>query len=288
MDEIDMQVLLSLAETGNLSKTAARLYLAQPTLTKRLQNIEKELGTALFLRSKSGVTLTPAGERAIQTASQITRSLDELRAYIEENQDFVSGSLTVASSLDFSKYCMPDIIEQYARSYPKVTLQVSTAHSRNNFQQLLDRKCHAAILRGEYPWDDEKKTLSTEAFCLIRNKCDEGKPLSELPYISRYTDNPHMNLQTRWLIENHLSPKSTLNVDALSTCVTLTQKGLGWSIVPEICLHDFEGIREPLYFNDGTPLTRSTYLMWRKKDEALPQLKAFTDIVLSYAEEHLS
>ena len=43
MDELDFSILITLAETGNLTRTAAKLYFAQPTLTKRLKNIEKEL-----------------------------------------------------------------------------------------------------------------------------------------------------------------------------------------------------------------------------------------------------
>ena len=58
MDEKDLQIFLTLADTGNLTRTAEKLYLAQPTLSKRLQNMESELGATLFLRSKQGVTLT--------------------------------------------------------------------------------------------------------------------------------------------------------------------------------------------------------------------------------------
>ena len=61
MDEKDLLIFLTLADTGNLTRTAEKLYLSQPTLSKRLQNMEADLGAALFLRSKQGVTLTPAG-----------------------------------------------------------------------------------------------------------------------------------------------------------------------------------------------------------------------------------
>ena len=66
MDEQDFRILITLAETGNLTKTAERLFMAQPTLTKRLQNIENDLGAILFLRSKQGITLTPMGEKTIE------------------------------------------------------------------------------------------------------------------------------------------------------------------------------------------------------------------------------
>ncbi len=280
MDELDIQILLSLAETGSLTKTAASLFLAQPTLTKRLQNMEQELGTSLFLRSKNGITMTPMGEKTIETVRSVSEQMSGLRAFIQQNQDYVGGSLTVASSLDYSKYCLPNVLEQYIHEFPKVNLKVTTAHSSTNYQKLVDGRCHAAIIRGEYGWDGERIKLSTEPICLIRSRENADKPLNALRYISRYTDNNHMTLQTKWLIEHNLSPDSTLNVDTLSTVVRLTQKGIGWSIVPGICLDSFDGIREPLFFKDGTPLVRNTYLMYRKRDYALPQLREFIRIVL--------
>ena len=285
MDEQDLQILLSLAETGNLTKTAAKLYLAQPTLTKRLQNIEHNLGVQLFIRSKSGITLTPIGEKAIGTAKEIEESLGNLRRFIMENRDYVGGTLKVASSLDYSRYCLPDVLERYARAYPAVNLEVSTAHSVQNLQTLIAGRCHVAIVRGDFSWDGESRLLSSEAICLIRCQADAQKPLSSLRYISRYSDSNHMSLQMQWLIEHHLSPESTLNVDALATCVSLAERGLGWSIVPEICLGGFTGIIEPLYFEDGTPLRRNTYLLWNAKEGNLPQVQAFVDLTESYAKE---
>ena len=281
MDELDIQILLSLSETGSLTKTAASLFLAQPTLTKRLQNVEQELGTNLFIRSKNGISVTPMGEQAIHTMQNISDQLMQLRMFIQQNQDYVGGSLTVASSLDYSRYCLPDVLERYIHSFPKVNLKVTTAHSSTNYQHLVDGRCHAAVVRGEYSWDGERVKLSTEPICLIRSRENADKPLSSLRYISRYTDNNHMTLQTKWLIEHNLNPESTLNVDTLSTVVKLTQRGIGWSIVPGICLDTFTGIREPLYFEDGTPLVRNTYLLYRKRDFALPQLREFVRIAIS-------
>ena len=56
MDEKDLLIFLTLADTGNLTRIAEKLYLSQPTLSKRLQNMEADLGAALFLRSKQSVT----------------------------------------------------------------------------------------------------------------------------------------------------------------------------------------------------------------------------------------
>ena len=79
MDEKDFLIFLTLAETGNLTRTAEKLYLTQPALSKRLQNMESELGAPLFLRSKHGVTLTPDGGQYLPYIQSIVRAEQSLR-----------------------------------------------------------------------------------------------------------------------------------------------------------------------------------------------------------------
>ncbi len=83
MDEKRPAIFLTLADTGNLTRTAEKLYLAQPTLSKRLQNMESELGATLFLRSKQGVTLTPAGEEAQKVIQRTVQDFSTLREQLQ-------------------------------------------------------------------------------------------------------------------------------------------------------------------------------------------------------------
>lgn len=234
MDEKDLQIFLTLAETGNLTRTAEKLYLAQPTLSKRLQNLESELGATLFLRSKHGVTLTPAGEAARETFLHTTKDFEDLRERLQKGRGIVSGTLRIATSIDYSTYRLPEVLAQYTTHYPEVKLQIYSEHSRECVRQMQTGRPHIAIMRGECEWD-------------------EGKLL--------------------------LEPSSILNVEGLSTCVAMVKAGLGWSIVPEICLSYFDGIAEPLFFADGTPLIRSTYLLYRRREAELPQVRAFIQTV---------
>lgn len=279
MDEKDLLIFLTLADTGNLTRTAEKLYLSQPTLSKRLQNMEADLGAALFLRSKQGVTLTPAGEAAREVIQRTARELNTLREQLQMRKDTICGTLRIEVSIDYSKYRLPQVLAAYTAQCPDVTLRVSTNHSRDCLRTLQDSSVHLAIVRGEYDWDEGKILLEREPVCLIRSRENANVPLRELRYIGRDSDPEHMSMKARWLMEHKLEPSSILNVDGLSTCVAMVKAGLGWSIVPEICLSYFDGIAEPLFFADDTPLTRSTYLLYRRREAELPQVRAFIQTV---------
>ena len=152
MDEKDLQIFLTLAETGNLTRTAEKLYLAQPTLSKRLQNLESELGATLFLRSKHGVTLTPAGEAARETFLHTTKDFEDLRERLQKGRGIVSGTLRIATSIDYSTYRLPEVLAQYTTHYPEVKLQIYSEHSRECVRQMQTGRPQIAIMRGECEW----------------------------------------------------------------------------------------------------------------------------------------
>src|SRR5262249_25591796 len=63
--DIDTRLLryfTAVAGEGNLTRAAERLFVSQPALTKQIKQLESQLGVPLFIRSRTGMTLTPAGE----------------------------------------------------------------------------------------------------------------------------------------------------------------------------------------------------------------------------------
>ena len=146
MDEKDLLIFLTLADTGNLTRTAEKLYLSQPTLSKRLQNMEADLGAALFLRSKQGVTLTPAGEAAREVIQRTARELNTLREQLQMRKDTICGTLRIEVSIDYSKYRLPQVLAAYTAQCPDVTLRVSTNHSRDCLRTLQDSSVHLLSL----------------------------------------------------------------------------------------------------------------------------------------------
>lgn len=82
MNEKDYELLLDLSESKNITKTAQRLYMTQPAITKRIQKMEEELQCTLFLRSKKGIQFTPAGEQILPYASEILKNSQALKEQV--------------------------------------------------------------------------------------------------------------------------------------------------------------------------------------------------------------
>ncbi|MCW5807929.1 MAG: LysR family transcriptional regulator, partial [Deltaproteobacteria bacterium] len=67
----DVELVVAVAETGSLSAAARRLQLTQPTVSRRLAELEAGLGEALFVRAVDGTTPTPFGERLLEPARRM-------------------------------------------------------------------------------------------------------------------------------------------------------------------------------------------------------------------------
>lgn len=77
MNISEMRLLSVLASEMNMRKAAERLFVTQPALSQRLQSIEKEWGTKIFIRSHKGLTLTPAGEKIVEFANEVLKKKSE-------------------------------------------------------------------------------------------------------------------------------------------------------------------------------------------------------------------
>src|SRR3954471_15032900 len=92
----EFQLLSVLAQEMNMRKAAERLFVSQPALSQRLQTIEKDWGTRLFIRSQKGLSLTPTGEHVIQFVDEVLAKQEKVRETIDSLQAEVSGTLKIA------------------------------------------------------------------------------------------------------------------------------------------------------------------------------------------------
>lgn len=282
MDEKDCELIEMLWETRNITKAAERLFTTQSALTKRIQKLEEELGCELFIRSRKGVLFTPVAERILPYVRQVSDSMDRIRSQVAIYRKEVAGTLKLGVSINFARYRLADVLKGFMDKYPNVDIHVSTMQSTNLYQSLVKNEISIAIVRGSFKWNEGMVTLSEEPVCLVTAREHAGEPLNSYPYIGRHTDSGFYDKIQLWRAENGCQESRTnLWVDDIGSCLEMVSRGIGWSILPEICLKQFDGQITPLYFKDGTPFTRSSHILYKHDYFELPQVKKFIQEVLA-------
>lgn len=123
IDRIDlMQTLVRIVESGSLSAAAAQLNTSQPTISRRLQSLERLLGVKLILRTTHAMKLTDDGERCYQQAKLLLERWAALEDELRGAGDEPVGTLRVRAPHAFGQDQMIEPLTRYLQRYPDVTI----------------------------------------------------------------------------------------------------------------------------------------------------------------------
>ena len=101
-----LNYFVAIAETGSVNQAAKKLYIAQPSLTKSIKLMENELGVILFERNKSGMQLTPEGEKIYKEARII---LDYYNGWKKLANDNESMTIYAYSHISLVGFLIPKL-----------------------------------------------------------------------------------------------------------------------------------------------------------------------------------
>lgn len=111
-----VEYFITLAQSRSICEAAQKLYIAQPTLTKALQQLEQELGVRLFERSRDGITLTAAGERILPQAKEMVAYYYEWKS-LGQSSDLQGIDLCVARSYSD---LLTKVLVTFRQKYPRL------------------------------------------------------------------------------------------------------------------------------------------------------------------------
>ena len=282
MDEKDCEMLEMLEQTGNITKAAGKLFTTQSALTKRIQKLEEELGGTLLIRSRKGIIFTPAAENIVPHIRAISASMQKIHIDLASIAGDVAGTLKIGVSVNYARFRLPDVLKNYMAQYPKVDIHVNTQQSTRLYRSLKENEISIALVRGNFQWDEGIVTLREEPVCLVVANERAHTPLNQLPYIGRHTDRAFFDEIERWRQERGCyGSRVNLWIDDIGSCLAMVSRGIGWAILPAICLEGFDGLIRPLHFPDGPAFTRTSHILYRHDYFELPQVKMFIKAVLA-------
>jgi DNA-binding transcriptional LysR family regulator len=286
----EYQLLSVLAQEMNMRKAAERLFVSQPALSQRLQTIEKEWGTKLFLRSQKGLSLTPAGESVVRFANEMLEKEERVREDISAMEYEVYGTLKIACASIVGQNWLPQVLKKFVRKYPYAKISLITGWSSEILKSLYDGQVHIGIIRGTPDWKGVKEHLFKDMLYLVDTEMERLDQVLETdrPFIQFKSDsNYYQEIQDWWFRQFQTAPKNTIVVDQIETCKQMALNGIGYAILPAITLHDNDPhiFKIPLHDEHNHSLERDTWLCGYESSFQLKQVRAFASIVKEHIEE---
>lgn len=168
MDLKQLRALLTVAETGNVTKASALLNIVQPAVSRQLRLLEDDLGTVLFERGRHGMHLTDAGKAMVEYARRIMNEVERARAEIKPNQGPVSGLVTVGLLPSTSDLLSGALLQMAGEQFPGIRLRFAVGYD-GYLQQWLDTgEVDLALLYDPKPSPTrETKALLEESLWVV-------------------------------------------------------------------------------------------------------------------------
>jgi len=284
-----LEAFVQVANQKSFSRAAEALFLTQPSVTARIQALERDLGERLFERSGRGVRLTEVGVCFLPHAERVLQALHEGRDAIEALRNLQSGSLILASATTVSTYILPGVLKTFRQRFPRVEVSVRTGRSEQVLQMLLADEAQVGLVRAVYHQDIETKGLIEDELVLIANSNDElahlgtisVEQLGDHPFIFFDRNSSYYSLAQGLFRQHGVVPRIQMELDSMEATKKMVEEGLGIALVPRIAVErelaagslieiELAGMRNP---------TRQIALISRRSRPLGPVAQAFVEIV---------
>ncbi len=243
MDLNTLQAFIEVADRRSFSAAAENLYLTQPAISKRVAQLEENLGTRVFDRIGRRTTLTEVGRALLPRARRLLNDANDLKRVVADLSGEVTGALIMGTSHHIGLHRLPKPLKQFTRKYPAVELDIRFMDSEDACRAVEVGDIEMAIvtlppqpiknLDMQQIWEDPL------VFVAARDHELAGIRDLTLDQLMDYAAVlPSSGTYTRGILEKAIREKGLelqlgMSTNYLETLSMLVGSGLGWSLLPE-------------------------------------------------------
>lgn len=272
MDFKALEYIRAISEAKTISQAAKNLFISQPALSQYLAKIEQELGTPVFVRSGSAMTLTSAGEILAREGQALLWAREEMLGQVESLSRGSAETLRFGISPFYSKYYLPLLMPYYRTNYPHIQLSIIEQASTELEQRVLDGDLDLCFIPAEpmregltyRPIYMEEIMIAVPPAHPINA---HAVPSADIPYldVALLRNEPFVELvsslkfsKMSQSIFKHFSitPKVVYKSTNWDTVCMLVAGGIGVGFLPKVLIH--RHVHEPKFYRiSGIDSTRA-------------------------------
>jgi LysR family transcriptional regulator, hydrogen peroxide-inducible genes activator len=243
MEIHQLRYFVAVADEGSFSRAAAKVRVAQPSLSQQIRKLEAEVGQPLFDRLPRSVVLTEAGRCLMDYARQILASINDARRCVDELKGEIAGNLAVGAIPTIAPYVLPELVVTFQKHYPQVTLEIVEDVTSGITRRIEAGELDVAIastcqqtptLRRESLSAEPLLALLPEDHPMAKKALIELDDLKSQRFLLLH-EMHCLSQQVNHLLESRrLRPEIALAGSQLTTIANMVAAAIGVSIVPQM------------------------------------------------------
>ncbi|MBI3911977.1 MAG: LysR family transcriptional regulator [Armatimonadetes bacterium] len=294
--EIDqLKLFVDLVREQSFTRVAQKNFITQPAVSLSIQKLEEELGTRLLERTTRKVLVTDEGRVLYEYARNILDQIREARTALQERQDKMLGSLSLATVHSVGIHELPVYLKEFIRRYPQVHIHIEYRVSDEVYRSVLEGDADLGIVaypeeRGNLVvipfYEDEMVVICPPDHLLAKRGVVRLHDLHRVDFIAFEPEIPTRRAIDTVLNQHGVVPTIRMACDNVEIMKKMVEVGLGVALVPALTIRQDvrHGTLRSLPLADCT-LKRPLGLLHRRgKSLSRPQ-RAFVDLVTQEANE---
>ena len=247
---------VEVADLGHFTQAAAKLHLAQPSLSRQISSLEIELGAELFHRARGNISLTDAGETLLPRARRMLADADTIRVEMGELAGLQRGRVRLGATPTLCISLVAEAMAAFHAAHPGVELQLTEAGSNVLIEQLAAGTVDMALitLSDALPVATSslvRTPLLTEELVVVSSAehasvADDGIDLEELARLPLvfFAESYDLRATTDAAFRAAgLAPTPVVEGAEMDAVLRFVERGLGVAVVPAMVLLDRPTLR---------------------------------------------
>lgn len=231
------KIFYHVGRLGSISAAAAALCISQPAVSQAVKQLEKALGTSLFVRRSKGVVLTAEGEVLYSYVKQGYEYIKLGERHLKQMLDMENGEVRIGASDMTLRYYLLNHLENFHEKYPDIKVSVTNAPTPETLEYLMEGKIDFGVVSGPLPKLDglNVKVVRTiqdifiggNKFLKYRNKTIELKELENMPIVYLEPNTSTRKYMDAFLQKNGINVTPEFEIATSDMIVQFVQKNFG-------------------------------------------------------------
>lgn len=284
-----LKYFLAVAREGSITRAANSLHLTQPTLTRQLQDLEKELKQILFIRGKHNIKLTPEGMILRKRAQEIVDMVEKTEAEFQAIKDIVAGDIYIGGGETDSMKYVAELIKEIQADYPDIKFHIQSGNAEDITEKLDKGLLDFGILiqpvdlsKYDYlalPEKDIWGVIMRKDSSLAKRDCIKLEDLKGLPLLNsrqaiRKTSSKNEFIE--WFQGEYETMNTVATFNLVYNAAVMVKKGVGYAITLDKLVDTSE--ESELCFRPLSPKLESGLdIVWKKYQVFSPAAKIFLE-----------
>lgn len=292
-----LEYVLAVAKFHSFTRAAEEINISQSSISQQINNLEKELGVNLFIRTTRSVKLTSAGAAFVEHAARIMSEITAANQCIQEYASVNRGHLTLGIIPIVGHYFIPHLLASFQKKYPDIQLSLLENQCDELLEMLHSSKIDAAFVQQispDYTFQyvplvtDQMVVLTSDEHPLASKKSVHLKQLKNENFITTPITSGHYHDFFNACQAMNFNPKIRMTCSSVKTILGLVSEDLGITVLSSRVAATIDQNPGITTLTLSPPINRKIFLTINKTTNISPALKVFVDFTASWIESKIS